>query len=46
MPLNIDYRRSTLSIPTSGLIEDLDVDMRDAGPSTAPSHNTTFFHDE
>lgn len=47
--LNVDYRKSTLGLPTSDPVEDLgseDVDMRDAGPSTAPSHNTTFFHDD
>ncbi|KAI0127313.1 WD40-repeat-containing domain protein [Xylariales sp. AK1849] len=47
-PANMDYRRSTLGIPTStsSPVEDEDVDMRDAGPSTAPPHNTTFFHDD
>ncbi|KAK7990851.1 F-box and WD-40 domain-containing protein CDC4 [Apiospora arundinis] len=48
-PLGVDYRKSTLGLPTSEPVEDLgseDVDMRDAGPSTAPSHNTTFFHDD
>ncbi|KAK9423884.1 putative WD40-repeat-containing domain protein [Seiridium unicorne] len=45
-PLNVDYRRSTLGLPSITPNEDQDVDMRDAGPSTAPSHNTTFFHDD
>lgn len=45
-PVNVDYRRSTLGLPSILPNEDGDVDMRDAGPSTAPTHSTTFFHDE
>ncbi|KAI1074101.1 WD40-repeat-containing domain protein [Whalleya microplaca] len=48
-PLTADFRRSTLGI-TNSEDEDPgseDVDMRDAGPSTAPlAGNTTFFHDD
>lgn len=47
-PLTGDFRRSTLGLPSSD--EDpgsRDVDMSDAGPSTAPLvGNTTFFHDD
>ncbi|KAI0013918.1 WD40-repeat-containing domain protein [Xylariaceae sp. FL0662B] len=47
-PLTADFRRSTLGIGNPD--EDpgsQDVDMRDAGPSTAPlAGNTTFFHDD
>lgn len=44
-----DFRRSTLDIPTSTPAEDSsseDIDMGEAGPSAAPSNNTTFFHDD
>ncbi|KAI1334168.1 WD40-repeat-containing domain protein [Xylariaceae sp. FL0016] len=48
-PLTADFRRSALGI-TSNVEDDAgcqDVDMRDAGPSTAPlASNTTFFHDD
>ncbi|KAI1868227.1 hypothetical protein JX265_007050 [Neoarthrinium moseri] len=44
--LAVDYRRSTLGIPTAATpVEDQDVDMRDA-PSTAPPNNSTFFDDD
>ncbi|KAI1397860.1 WD40 repeat-like protein [Hypoxylon fuscum] len=47
-PITGDFRRSTLGLPGSD--EDhssKDVDMCDAGPSTAPLvGNTTFFHDD
>ncbi|CAJ2505981.1 Uu.00g001110.m01.CDS01 [Anthostomella pinea] len=49
-PLTADFRRSTLGLSSIDMDEDSgsqDIDMRDAGPSTAPlAGNTTFFHDD
>ncbi|KAI2639486.1 WD40 repeat-like protein [Hypomontagnella submonticulosa] len=48
-PLTGDFRRSTLGLPCSEEEDPdtKDVDMSDAGPSTAPLvGNTTFFHDD
>ncbi|KAI1330320.1 WD domain-containing protein [Xylariaceae sp. FL0255] len=49
-PLTADFRRSTLGLPNAPAGEepgDQDVDMRDAGPLTAPLvGNTTFFHED
>jgi F-box and WD-40 domain protein CDC4 len=47
-PLTADFRRSALGLNAdSEGVEGEDVDMKDAGPSTAPiAGNTTFFHDD
>lgn len=44
--LNLDYRRSTLGLPSIIPTTDDDVDMRDVAAATASTHTTTFFHDE
>jgi F-box and WD-40 domain protein CDC4 len=45
--LNLDYRRSTLGLPSIiPTTDDEDVDMRDVAAATASTHTTTFFHDE
>ncbi|KAI0480120.1 WD40 repeat-like protein [Xylariaceae sp. FL0804] len=49
VPATADFRRSALGLTdgSADAPENQDVDMRDAGPSTAPLvGNTTFFHDD
>ncbi|KAF3060009.1 F-box/WD repeat-containing protein 7 [Daldinia childiae] len=46
-PLTGDFRRSNLGLPSDDGSGRSDVEMIDAGPSTAPLvGNTTFFHDD
>lgn len=46
--LALDYRSSEAEMSSSSQDDSQDVDMQDAGPSTAPLQggNATFFHDD